>query len=341
MIDLTNYGFVPNMASDAKSIPARVTAAHKDRYEIICERGQIFAKLKTSVYYGKNEENFPTTGDFVLIDHIFGGDALIVKTLERKSLFSRLEPGPIPREQAIAANFDYVFIMASLNHDFNLRRIERYLALANQSGGIPVVVLTKADLVDDFSRQTGEIERIAAGAAAYAVSAITGLGLDSLAKYLKPGKTIAFMGSSGVGKSSLVNALAGEDIMAVNVMRNVDASKGRHTTTHRQLIMLSCGAMIIDTPGMRELAMTGASDNLSETFGDVERYLGRCKFSDCKHQSEPGCAVKSAIESGELSGERWESYLRLNREAEISAKRLAPKKVRRIKERGGAIYDER
>jgi len=166
------------------------------------------------------------------------------------------------------------------------------------------------------------------------------LGIDSLSEYLKPGKTIVFMGSSGVGKSSLVNALAGEDIMAVNVTRDVDASKGRHTTTHRQLIMLKSGVMIIDTPGMRELGMVDESDGLSETFADVEQYLGKCKFSDCNHQSEPGCAIKSALKNGELSHKRWESYLRLNAEAKYAAKKLSPKKIRRIKERGGRIYDE-
>ena len=353
LINLKDYGFDPNtikIPENIKNIPARVTAAHKDRYEIVCEYGLIYAKLKTSVYYyhgdeskksnESNEESFPTTGDFVLIDYIPGGDSMIIKTLARKSLFSRLEPGPIPREQAIAANFDYVFIMASLNHDFNIRRIERYLALARRSGGVPVVVLTKADLAGEFSQQLEAAGSVAAGADICAVSAKTGLGLDSLGGYLKPGITIVFMGSSGVGKSSLVNALAGEDVMAVNVMRNVDASKGRHTTTHRQLIMLQSGVMIIDTPGMRELAMTDVSDSLNGTFGDVERFLGKCKFRDCKHQSEPGCAVKSALESGELSGGRWESYLRLNDESKYGVKRLASKKGKRIKERGGHIYDE-
>ena len=341
MIDMLNYGFTPAMLPpDAKGVPARVTAAHKDRYEIVCEYGQTYAKLKTSIYYNGNDEKFPTTGDFVLIAYVPGSDSIIVQTLERKSLFSRLEPGPIPREQAIAANFDYVFIMASLNHDFNIRRIERYLALARQSGGVPVVVLTKADLIEDFSKQAEEIESIAVGVNVYAVSAMTGLGIDSLSEYLKPGKTIVFMGSSGVGKSSLVNALAGEDIMAVNVTRDVDASKGRHTTTHRQLIMLKSGVMIIDTPGMRELGMVDESDGLSETFADVEQYLGKCKFSDCNHQSEPGCAIKSALKNGELSHKRWESYLRLNAEAKYAAKKLSPKKIRRIKERGGRIYDE-
>ncbi|MCL2813656.1 MAG: ribosome small subunit-dependent GTPase A [Oscillospiraceae bacterium] len=340
MINLTDYGFMPDtMPKDIKSLPARVTAAHRDRYEIVCKYGQIYAKLKTSVYYNNSGENFPTTGDFVLFNHIPESDSVIVKTLERKSLFSRLEPGPIPRQQAIAANFDYVFIMASLNHDFNIRRIERYLAIANQSGGVPVVVLTKADLAGDFSARLRETEDIAAGAAVHAVSAVTGFGTETLAQYFKPGKTIVFLGSSGVGKSSLVNALAGEDIMAVNAMRNVDASKGRHTTTHRQLVMLSGGVMVIDTPGMRELAMIDISENLAGSFADVEQFLGKCKFNDCGHQSEPGCAVKAAIENGRLSPKRWESYQNLDNEAKHGVQRQNSKKGKKIKERGG-IYDE-
>jgi len=304
--------------TDTQGIPARVTAAHKDRYELVCEHGACFGRLKASVYYGDGYEDFPTTGDFALINYNINGDSQIVQTLTRKSFFSRRNPGPIPREQAIAANFDYVFIMQSLNNDFNVKRLERYLTIAWQSGGIPVVVLTKSDLVEDYSRQLREVEKTAVGAGVFAVSAITGFGLDSLAEYLKPRKTVVFLGSSGVGKSSLLNALAGEEIMEVNVTRDVDASKGRHTTTHRQLIMLESGVMIIDTPGMRELGMWDVSDGLGETFSDVEQYFGKCKFSDCKHQSEPGCAVKSAIESGELPYKRWESYTQIKREAKFS-----------------------
>lgn len=318
MINLLDYGFIPTMLpEDAGGIPARITAVHKERYEIVCEHGQTYARLKTSVYYGEGYESFPTTGDFVLINYNGSGDSQIVKTLERKSFFSRRDPTPGRGEQAVAANFDYVFIMASLNHDFNSKRIERYLTLAWQSGAIPVIVLTKEDLVEDYTKQVQTLEKITSGIGIYAVSAKTGYGIDMLSDYLRPAKTVVFLGSSGVGKSSLVNKLAGEEIMPVNSIRE-DDSKGRHTTTHRQLIMLPNGVMIIDTPGMRELGMWDVSLGLGEAFTDVEKFIGRCKFSDCKHQSEPGCAIKKAIASGELSGERWNSYIRLKQEAKFA-----------------------
>jgi len=318
MLNLEDYGFTSSMMpEDTDGIPARVTAVHKERYELICEYGYIFGRLKSSIYYFGGLEAFPTTGDFVLIDYNPRGDSLIIKTLKRKSFFSRRDPLPGRGEQAVAANFDYVFIMQSLNYDFNLKRMERYVTLAWQSGAVPVVILTKADLVDDYSDQMLAAQRVAAGIDVYVISIKTGFGLDSLKSYLKPGKTVVFLGSSGVGKSSLVNALAGQEIMAVGDIRE-DDSKGRHTTTRRQLIMLPDGAMIIDTPGMRELGMWDVSIGLGEAFNDVESFFGKCKFSDCHHQTEPGCAIKAAIMKGELSKERWESYLRLKREAEFS-----------------------
>ncbi len=325
MADLIDYGFNSKMMPEkVRDIPARITAVHRERYELICEYGHTYGRLKTSIYYGEGCESFPTTGDFVLVQYNCSGDSQIVKTLERKSKFSRNDfsghaVGYVKtvKEQVVAANFDYVFIMASLNYDFNLKRIERYLTLAWQSGAIPVVILTKADLVEDCAEQVSAAEKIATGAGVYAVSAKTGYGIDNLADYLKPGKTIVFLGSSGVGKSSLVNALAGEEIMAVNEIRE-DDSRGRHTTTHRQLVMLPAGVMIIDTPGMRELGMWDVSSGLGEAFSDVESCFGKCRFSDCKHKSEPGCAIKEAIANGELSKERWDSYLQIRHEAKFS-----------------------
>jgi len=321
-LNLKDYGFMPNMMpEDVQGTPARITAVHKERYAMVCEYGEVYGRLKTKCYYAKEYlgegEEFPTTGDFVLINYNPSGDSQIIKTLPRKTFFSRRDPTPGRGEQAVAANFDYVFIMQSLNQDFNPKRLERYLTLAWQSGAIPVVVLTKADLLDECDEYIRIAERTATAVSVYAVSAMTGKGLDALTEYIKPGKTIVFLGSSGVGKSSLVNALAGEEIMAVNGIRE-DDGKGRHTTTHRQMIMLKSGTMIIDTPGMRELGMWDVSVGLGETFAEVEQFLGKCRFSDCKHQTEPGCAIKEAIANGELSKERWESYRKLRREAKYT-----------------------
>ena len=326
-INLNDYGFRPIETND---MPARVIATHRERYDLVCEHGEISAYLKTSIYYIEfPTEEYPTTGDFVLIQYNPIGESIIIKTLERKSEFIRSDGWSITGKQVIAANFDYVFIMASLNNDFNLKRIERYLTMAWQSRAVPVIILTKSDLIEDFTDKLRAVEKFAPGVGVYAVSAVTGYGIDMLGEYLKPGKTIVFLGSSGVGKSSLLNALAGEELMEVNVTRNVDASKGRHTTTYRQLIMLNSGVMIIDTPGMRELGMFDAGDGLSDVFSDIENYLGKCKFSDCKHQSEPGCAIKAAIESGELSAARWQRYSQLNNENNFSrrAKQIRNKNI--------------
>jgi len=311
-LNINDYGNVPD-TENLPGIPARVTAVHKERYEIVCEHGTTHARLKTKEYY-VDSQDFPTTGDFVMINYIDNGDSQIIATLPRRTFFSRREPGPIPRDQAVAANFDYVFIMQSLNMDFNPRRLERYLTLTWQSGATPVILLTKADLVDDYWDYLTAVERVAAGVNTHVVSAHTGYGLNRLNAYLQPGKTVVFLGSSGVGKSSLVNALAGENIMAVNGIRE-DDSKGRHTTTHRQLIRLKSGVMIIDTPGMRELGMWEVSEGLGDAFADVEQFIGKCRFFDCKHETEPGCAIKAAIATGELDASRWESYQKLKEEA--------------------------
>ncbi len=315
-MNLEAYGFDKSIYQNCDGLPARVIAVHKERYKLICENGECYGRLKTREYY-LDQENFPTAGDFVIINYNPTGDSMIVKTLPRRTFFMRKDPNPNKAEQAVAANFDYVFIMQSLNHDFNPKRLERYLTLAWQSGAQPVVVLTKADLLADFSDKKATAELYSMGVPVYAVSSQTGHGLDELNEYFAPRKTVVFLGSSGVGKSSLVNALAGEEIMATNGIRE-DDSKGRHTTTHRELIMLKNGAMIIDTPGMRSLGMWDVSGGIENAFADVEGFLGCCKFNDCRHESEPGCAIKAAIESGELTRERFESYLALKKEARYS-----------------------
>ncbi len=321
-MDFSQYGIVPDY-EDMPGIPARITAVHKQRYEIVCQYGTTHARLKTKEYYNSFQQ-FPTAGDFVLINYIADGDSQILSTLPRRTFFSRREPGPVPMEQAVAANFDYVFVLQSLNMDFNPKRLERYLTVAWQSGATPVVLLTKADIVDDYWPYLSAAEKVAAGVNIYVVSAHTGFGLERLNAYLQPGKTVVFLGSSGVGKSSLVNAIAGKEIMQVQDIR-ADDCKGRHTTTHRQLIRLDSGAMIIDTPGMRELGMWDVSEGITESFQDVERFLGKCRFSDCKHETEPGCAIMAALNSGELDIARWESYQKLKVESVDKAEMLRRK----------------
>lgn len=316
-MNITDFGFKYDLIPEnASGTPARITSVHKGRFGVVSDFGEGYARLKSKVYYYEGEK-FPTVGDFVLIDYVENGDSRIIATLKRRTYFSRRDPDKGRGEQAVAANFDYVFIMQSLNNDFNPKRLERYLTAVRQSGAEPVIMLTKVDLVDDYLPYILEVSRVAPSVSTHIVSSKTGFGLDELSKYMQKGKTHVFLGSSGVGKSSLVNTLAGQTIMDVNGIRE-DDSKGRHTTTHRELIMLKNGVMIIDTPGMRELGMWDVSEGLGEAFADVEEFIGKCKFRDCKHENEPHCAVRKAIEDGILDPARFESYKKLRAEAKYS-----------------------
>ncbi|WP_426349081.1 ribosome small subunit-dependent GTPase A [Alloiococcus sp. CFN-8] len=319
--NLLNYGFDEKLlSSDYGSLTlGRITAVHRGSYELVSSLGFTNGILKSSIYYNNDLiELYPTVGDFVLFQYNPYGDSVITETLPRKSCFTRRDPDKGRGEQAIASNFDYVFIVTSLNHDFNPKRLERYVTEAWQSGGNPIIVLTKADLKPSFQEEIDAAAYAAPDVPLYAVSTLTGHGLEELSTLLRPGITIVLLGSSGVGKSSLVNAIAGEELMKVNLIRE-DDSKGRHTTTHRQLISLSTGLVVIDTPGMRSLGMWDVSEGLGETFVEIEELIALCKFSDCTHTNEPGCAVNDALSSGKLSEDRYQSYLKLKKEARFIA----------------------
>lgn len=306
---------------DSNLIQARVIAVFRDRFLIQSIHGETYARVKTGAFRDVDTRNYPTVGDIAALRYNPDGDSQILSILPRKSIIARKQAGALVVEQPLAANFDEVFILSSLNKEFNPRRIERYATLAWQSGGLPVVVLTKSDLVQDTSAQEFEAYKAAPGAMVYTVSAYTGAGLTALQERLTSGKTIVLLGSSGVGKSSLVNALAGEHIMYTGEIR-LDDARGRHTTTHRQLLTLPCGCYIIDTPGMRELGLMDAQEGMREAFEDIETLASSCRFSDCAHQTEPDCAVKQAIIEGRLDAERLTSYRKLRKEAERQAKKL-------------------
>ncbi len=302
--------------------PARISIEHKTQYGIVTQHGECNAVLSGSFYYKtQSASDTPAVGDWVAVHTSPGDDkAIIDGVLPRKSSFSRTAAGGTAGEQIVAANIDILFLAMSLNRDFNLRRLERYLTLAWDGGAAPVVILTKADLCTDLSAHIQRAESVAQGMPVHSICAATGQGMEQLGAYFAPGTTVGVVGSSGVGKSTLINALAGNSLLETADIA-LYKDKGKHTTTSRRLLVVEGKGIIIDTPGMRELRMWDGHDGLDHTFSDIEQLASSCRFTNCSHTGEPGCAVRAAIDDGKIDDERYSGYTKLRKEVHYHERR--------------------
>ncbi len=338
MYELSTLGFGPFFEEQLRHftapdiVPARIAAQHLGAYEVWSPTGAGPAQLSGRLRLELGDAGVPCVGDWVVLKAPPGPDhtSTIEQLLARRTVFTRGGPGSQVSTQIIAANVDLVFVVCGLDADFNLRRIERYLARIWASGAQPLVILNKADACEDVAARRVEVESRCGGVPIYVTSALRSEGLVAIRESIRDGLTAAFVGSSGAGKSTLINALLGEDRMLTGEVRPRDG-RGRHTTTHRQLVLLPGGGLLLDTPGMRELQLTD-EDGLDSVFGDVAALSERCRFRDCRHENEPGCAVREAVESGDLAAERLEHYQKLEREAQ-AYRRRHDERLRRQSER--------
>ena len=299
-------------------IPARIAAQHRGSYVVWSEDGELRARAAGRLFYAHEiGAPLPAVGDWVALERGDGEQATITSILARRTAFVRKHAGDDSTEQVLAANVDAAFLLAGLDDDFSLRRLERYIAIAWESGAEPIVLLTKTDLCADVPAAVLAVETVAIAVPVYPVSNVTGEGVDELGVHLSPGRTVVLLGSSGVGKSTLLNRLAGTELMRTAEVA-ADGT-GRHTTTHRELVRLPSGALVIDTPGLRELQFW--EGNLSAAFEDIEALALECRFRDCAHQREPGCAVLAAVDDGRLELDRLRSWRKLQRELESIAAR--------------------
>ena len=331
MADLTAWGWDPRWTdtfarvAPPGTVPGRVTTEHRGGYGLATDNGEVTATVSGRFRHeALTVEDFPAVGDWVAVEIADGGQSGVVHAvLPRLTRFLRPQRGDIAQAQVLAANVDVVLLVTGLDHDFNLRRLERYLALAWSSGAEPVIVLNKSDLVEDLGERMADVAAIAPGVPIRAVSARTGTGFEALAPLLEAGKTVALIGSSGVGKSTIVNHLLGFERQATGAVRD-DDQRGRHTTTSRELVTTPSGAVLLDSPGMRSVGMWEIDEGLADAFADVEELAQNCRFSDCSHGSEPGCAVQEAIRDGSLAQQRLDSQQKLARESAMMARRLDP-----------------
>ena len=327
--------------ADPETQAGRVSRASRDFYTLLSLGGEVTARLP-----GRLRREPPAVGDWVAFAPARSGqDATIRALLPRHSCFARVAPGRrkgrggAAELQVLAANLDTLLIVSGLDRDFNLRRIERYLTLALESGAQPVVLLNKADLAVAPEQCRQEVEGIAPGTPVHLMSAATGDGLDQLASYLRPGETVALLGSSGVGKSTLLNRLAGRDLQQTGALSEADG-KGRHTTTHRELFLLPGGGLLIDNPGMRELQLWGDEKTLTGSFEDIGELAAGCRFADCRHDREPDCAVRAAVESGDLDPARFAGFQRQQKEFEHLNRRATSSAEAEQRQKWKAIHKE-
>lgn len=322
------------------AIPARIAAEHREAYEVWSAAGSGRAQLAGRLRLGSEDAGPPGVGDWVVVRDAPGPGrtTVIERVLDRRTVFTRGAAGREARAQVIAANVDLVFAVCGLDSDFNVHRIERYLARIWAGGARPSVILNKADICPDVGARVAEVEGHAAGVPVHAVSALRSEGIEAVRACIHEGMTVALVGSSGAGKSTLINALLGEERMRTGEVRASDG-RGRHVTTHRQLVLLPGGGLLLDTPGMRELQLLDEG-GIDTVFGDIAALAGRCRFRDCGHETEPGCAVREAVESGALDADRLEHYRRLEREARANELRHDEHRRRKAERVWGQLSDE-
>lgn len=315
-------------------VPGRVALEHNHVLRVLTESGEHLAVAAGRLKHeASGRHELPAVGDWVALRLEEGGPGQIRAILPRTGRFARRAAGDPTEEQVVAANVDTVFLVSGLDGDFNPRRIERYLALAREGGAQPVIILNKTDLADDVEEAVALVRGLAPEVPVIAISAADGRSFEALTPYLQPGRTVALLGSSGVGKSSIVNRLLGARILPTRAVRESD-SRGRHASVHRQLLLLPGGGLVIDTPGMRELQLWATEAPASGTFADVESLASACRFRDCRHREEPGCAVKAAVEAGTLEAGRFGNFLKLEEEREALAKRQEERALLEQKRKG-------